>query len=130
MIDHLKILLIVYIFLQNILAMTMDFQPQIEIDRITSLKTKAEIHKNLLALKKNNLLFLQFLKAEKSYRSDEFNYSNILELLLEKIPEDLSQMASCPNLIESLQSDYKTSWEYLEPPTHEIWPAFKKLCEK
>ena len=125
-----KYILPAVFLIYSIPLFSMEFEPQIEIDKINMLETKEEIHTKLLKLKKDNRAFIKFLMKDKSYRPDEFNYSNILGLLLEKIPSDLSLMPPCRQLVENMISDYRVKWEFLEPPTHHIWKSFDKICTK
>ena len=105
------------------------FDPVIRIDRILALKKPKVIHAELLKLKKENKKYMQSLMKEKSYKPELFDYSSTLDIILANIPHKIEQIGSCKTLVGKLESDYKTTWENLDPLTHRIWPAFKKICK-
>lgn len=105
------------------------FDPVIKIDQILSLKEPKKIHKELLTLKKENKVYMRSLMKEKSYKPELFDYSSTLDIILSHIPMKLEQIGPCKSLVGKLESDYKTTWENLDPLTHRIWPAFKKICK-
>ena len=105
------------------------FDPVIKIDQILSLKNPKKIHIELLKLKKENKTYMKSLMKEKSYKPELFDYSSTLDIILAHIPSKLEQIDSCKTLVGKLESDYKTTWENLDPLTHRIWPAFKRICK-
>ena len=103
---------------------------ELDIEKILTLSNKNEVHQALLKLKKDNLQFNKKLLNEESYKPDVYTYSNVLELILEKIPSNLNQMPTCGELKQSMVSDYKVTWSELDEPTHKIWPAINIICKK
>ena len=100
-----------------------------EVARISTLEGKQHVHKALLQLREDNMAFKRLLIQSDEYRPDLFYYSVTLDLLLENIPDDLTDIPDCPSLRSDLMYEYHAeTWEELEPPTHDIWPAFEKLC--
>jgi hypothetical protein len=121
-------LFILLIFSNNLFAK--NTIAELDIDGILKLVNKKEVHRALLQLKKSNSKFNQGLLKEKSYKPDQYTFSNVLELILDKIPNNLTYISSCNELKEAMMSDYKVKWEDLDQPTHKIWPAIQLICKK
>lgn len=103
---------------------------ELDLDSILKLQDKTEIHRSLLRLKKKNLAFNKTILKESSYRPAVYNFSNTLEIILDRIPAKLALIPNCKELKIAMASDYKVEWEQLEEPTHKLWPAIEKLCSK
>jgi hypothetical protein len=126
----IKIMSILTLLCFSNYSMAKNVIKELDIEKLLKLTNKSEVHQALLKLKKDNLSFNKSLLSENSYKPDVYTYSNVLELLLEKIPSNLNQIPTCSELKESMASDYKVPWTELDEPTHKIWPAFEILCKK
>lgn len=122
-------ILISFLFLV-ITSEAFSFDPDYELDRISNLSKKGDIHLELLKLKNKNEQFKVSLQKEKSYKPNVFHYTITLKYLLDKVPKNINEMPDCKSLYGSILNDYKVKWQELRPPTHLVWKSFEKLCRK
>ena len=103
---------------------------EIEIDKVNALKSKDKIFKALTQLKETTKAEKKKLLAEKSYNSTLFFYIVNLQEILKVLPEKISDIPQCSELHSQLMTNFKEEWNNMPSPTHHLWPAISKVCQK
>ena len=94
---YMKILLLLILFFPTLLSAGIE-KLDSEIDRISTLSNKKQVHKALIEFKKKNTRLIEELRQSSSYEPDYYWYMLTLQGVLSHVTVKLADMPSCNSL--------------------------------